>query len=234
MLGRYLTIFSTLKEADLALRLKGHQEDFETLLGDTFSEAELEVHEHQLESLAEVTVQPMLEAMSFEDLLTDTELADKMRAFFQRCRSCLVLEHLPFLVDNPFQVTYLVDLLWSFEEVIVDPGGDERAVFRKEFLQELKRFKGMDIYLPQERVRPALRPQAGDPIEELILAIRQELQRLAQRPIDHGPLSERALGLLQVIRQNEGAGAQLLQASGLNAKDFGDTLERLKFFLKGC
>ena len=77
-----------------------------------------------------------------------------------------------------------------------------------------------------------------DPIDFLILDVYKELDRL--RSLDlldvvmeklEG-LPEKSRKTFQVMNQERLDASQLLRKSGLNAKDFDDNLERLKFFLK--
>lgn len=233
MLGRHLTIFSTLSEDELAKRLEAHQEEFEIILGDTFGEDELEKFGRYLDALAEVSVWRVQEDLAFGDFLLDDPHPERLRSYFERCRACLVFENLPFLEDNPFQVTYLVDLLWSLEDGLVDRGEAGPLRFKKDFLTELKQLRGIDVFDAAAPVRPVMKaPPASDPVQALLTDVHRELGRLEGNEAALSDLSARAQRLLALIREREWVAPELLSASLLTPKDFGDTLERLKFFLK--
>ena len=214
---------------DLALKVEAHQEEFEILLGDSFSDDELEAHEATLEAIASIEVQPIIEELTFDDLNPQPEDEERQRAFFGKCKSCICLEHVPYLESNPFQVTYLIDLLWTLDEVLIDAGGMEELVFKKSFLHDLKSFNSMEVLLPKEK--PAPKVVLG-PVEQLVNDVERELSRLKAASITPGEIPEKLVSLFELCRQGGLDAGGLLRSSGLNPKDFGDRLESLKFFLK--
>jgi len=224
-----LLLYSPLSVVDLTLKVEAHQEEFDVLLGDSFSDEELEVHESTLEAIASIEVQPILEELTFDDLIAHPEEEERQRAFFAKCRSCICLEHLPYLENNPFQVTYLIDLLWTLDDVLIDRGGMEELVFKKTYLQELKRFKTMEVLLPKVKT-PA--PSSVGPVEMLFTDVYRELDRLQGTGIVATERPEKLNELYNLVLQGKTDAATLLRQSGLNPKDFGDRLESLKFFLK--
>lgn len=228
-MSKTLLIYSPLSVMDMALKVEGHQEEFDILLGDSFSDEELELHESTLESIASIDVQPVIEELTFEDLIPRPEEEDRQRAFFATCRSCICLENVPYLESNPFQVTYLIDLLWTLDEVLIDRGGMEELVFKKSYLAELKRFKSMEVLLPQ--AKPVL-PQSLGPVDQLFMDVHRELERLQLAGIELTERPEKLNELYNLVSQGKTDATTLLRQSGLNPKDFGDRLESLKFFLK--
>lgn len=224
-----LLIYSPLSVVDLALKVEAHQEEFDILLGDSFSDEELEAHEATLETIASIEVQPILEELTFDDLVANPEDEERQRAFFKTCRSCICLEHLPYLENNPFQVTYLIDLLWTLDDVLIDQGGMEELVFKKTYLTELKRFKTMEVLLPKEK--PVL-PQSLGPVDQLFMDVYREVDRLKAAEISAGERPEKLIELYNLVLRGKTDATTLLRQSGLNPKDFGDRLESLKFFLK--
>ena len=228
-MSKTLLIYSPLSVMDMALKVEGHQEEFDILLGDSFSDEELEFHEAMLESIASIEVQPLIEELTFEDLVASSEQEDRQRAFFASCRSCICLENVPYLESNPFQVTYLIDLLWTLDEVLIDPGGMGELVFKKAYLQDLKQFSTMESLLP--KVKPVVKVVLG-PIEQLVQDVYQELDRLQMVEPKTMHVPEKLAVLFAGVCAGRHDAASLLRLSGLNPKDFGDRLEGLKFFLK--
>lgn len=232
-MSRHLYLYSPLSEVELALKVEAHQAEFDELLGDSFSEAQLEHWGPLLDELAQVDVQPKVEALSFDDFTADPAREDEQRRFFERARSCLHLEHLPLLESNPFQVTYLKDLLWMLEQVLVDQGGMSELCFKQEFLAELKGLRTMEALIPAEVSTPARAPVLG-PIEALVADVRRELARLGKDSVvlDLSAEGEKRQKIFAAFQAGLTDPGELLRHSGLNAKDFGDGLEGLKFYLK--
>ncbi len=230
-MSRSLYFYSPLSVSELTQKLTAHREEFDALLGDSFSEAELEKWAALLDELATVDVQPMVEALSFEDFTPDPQEAESQRRFFASCRSCLHLDHLPFLENNPFQVTYLKDLLWMLDDVLVDQGGMSELVFKSAFLAELKGLKTLEALLPQAAT---VRAPVLDPMAPLVAEIQVQLKRLAAAGVvlDMSGEGEKRQKILAAFQLGAQDSAELLRLSGLNPKDFGDGLEGLKFYLK--
>lgn len=232
-LSHYFYLPHTVSE--LERLVKSHQDEFEALVGDTFTEEESIKHEKHLDSLAAVYVQPILSELSFDDFYPNPLLEEKQRTFFKRCRSSLCLENIPYFESNPFQVTYLIDLLWSFEEVLIDRGGVQELTFREDYLADLKKYKTMESLLTDIEVRPVeakSSPRAPvNPIDFLIRDVYKELDRL--KSVDLAESSEKMKKIYSVmIGEKDDDASSLLRKTGLGAKDFDDHLEKLKFFLK--
>jgi hypothetical protein len=215
--------------------VEGHKSDFESLLEESFSEAELVAHEKLIDSLCSIEVQPILSELTFEDFYPDENFEQKQRAFFDSCRSAICLDHLPFLETNPFQVTYLIDLLWTFEEVLIDQGGVSPLVFKKQFLEQLKKYKSLEA-LKGTLVPKGPAPKKADinnPIDQLLQEVSVELERVgtkAQTLLDNIP--EKSGRILTFLLEDRFDSETLLAKTKLIPKDFGDALERLKFLLK--
>lgn len=228
-MSKTLLIYSPLSVVDLTLKVEAHQEEFDILLGDSFSDEELEAHETTLEAIASIEVQPIIEELTFEDLNPRPEEEERQRAFFSKCKSCICLEHVPYLESNPFQVTYLIDLLWMLDEVLIDAGGMEELVFKQSFLHDLKSFTTMETLLPKEK--PVAKVVLG-PVEQLVRDVERELARLTAAGVNPGEIPEKLASLYELSLKGGLDASALLRHSGLNPKDFGDRLESLKFFLK--
>ena len=221
---------------DLEKLVEAHQEEFDTMVGDSFSEDELKQHEKLLDSLAAVEVQPILSELSFNDFYPTAAEEDKQRSFFESCRSSICLDNLPYFESNPFQITYLIDLLWSLDEVLIDRGGVSELIFKREYIDQLKKFKTMEVLLPAVKERPleVSTKIPVNPIDFVIRDVYQELE-LAQSVGIEILVSEQSEKLQKIYHAMAEKGLDadaLLKRSGLIPKDFGDNLERLKFFLK--
>ena len=214
-----------------------HLESFEILLKDSFSDEELTPHEKMLDSMAAVFAQPIISELSFEDFYTNENQAEKQRAFFESAKSSISLENMPYWQSNPFQVTYLIDLVSKFDEILIDTGGVNELMFKEDYLKELAKYKAIDS-LYTEKVEKKIEVKTSrpvDPIDFTILDVYKQIERLKEEQkletIDIP--SEKRMAIFTVMKNEKNLNAQaLLIKSGLIAKDFGDNLESLKFFLK--
>lgn len=228
----------TVKE--LESLIEAHQTDFDVLIKDSFSEELLAVNEKLLDGLAAVIVQPILSELSFDDFYADPNLENEQRAFFETCRSSLCLENLPYFQVNPFQVTYLLMLLERVHEVLIDQGGVSALVFKKQYVEELRRFKNLESLI--EKIPVAIletkTTKPIHPIDFVILDVYKEIDRLNSTnriffAVEQMETQSEKLQKLFSAMKTEKLGANtLLKKSTLIPKDFGDYLERLKFFLK--
>ncbi len=231
-----LTCFLPLEVKTLESLLSAYQEDFDHYLAELFTDDELLALEAKLEAIAAVSAQPMLD-VAFDDFYPDAEREEDQRAFFERCRSTLVIENLPFFESNPFQVTYLNDLLNKFDEVLIDLGGVNELQFRDRYLETLRRFKAIDTFTPKPKVPPVLSLgakslQPVDPIDFLLRDVYRELDRLGAGVPSPETLSPKGQKILQTVRGERCSPDELLRRVGLNAKDLDDGLETLKFWLR--
>lgn len=233
--------YTLLSLNELQRVVEEYQQEFDALLGDTFSESELKQFETQIDNIGSVTYQPILTELSFDDFYANPSEEEAQRAFFNRCKSSLCIENLPYFESNPFQVTYLTNLVWSFEEVLIDQGGVKELTFRKGYLEELKKFKNMDSFVSLEKpeiAKPSIKSGPVEPIDFLILDVSKEISRLKNYHLfekakaDVVNLSEKAQKAFTAVLTGELDATALLKASGLNAKDFDDNLEKIKFWLR--
>lgn len=231
------SFFTALSVRDLELMLKSHQEEFDTLIGDSFSEDELVQCEKWLDALAAVYVQPILTDLTFDDFYADPKCEEEQRKFFARCKSSLSLENIPYFESNPFQISYLQMLLKRFEEVLIDQGGVNELVFKDDYLLKLGKFKNMDSLLGAAPVAPVVREKSSKPIDQIDFFVRDvylEIQRLdGMGLLDSVEISgEKANKIFQVMKNEFLDSSEIYRKSGLNAKEYDDNMERLKFTLK--
>jgi hypothetical protein len=221
-----------LPERELQTLIDTHQEEFDLWLGDTFSENELTHFEPFLDGLGAVSVQPMLDELRFDDLNSDETDHMKQNAFFESCQSQLCLENLPYFESNPFQVSYLIQLLNRFGEVLIDVGDDRSLMFKKAYLSSLDRYKKADHFITSKKEPLNISTKKPvHPIDFIILDVYKELDRLSGKSIVL-PDSEKLQKIYQAMNEKGLDADKLLKKSGLIPKDFGDQLERLKFTLK--
>jgi hypothetical protein len=182
-------------------------------------------------------VQPILSELSFDDFYPCPKEEEKQRSFFESCQSSICLDNLPYFESNPFQITYLIDLLWSLDEVLIDRGGVSELIFKREYIDELKKFKTMEVLLPVEKEKPIVvtTKRPVNPIDFTIHDVYKELALVEAMGIEI-PISDQSEKLQKIFaaaKSDKDLDADaLLKRSGLIPKDFGDNLERLKFFLK--
>lgn len=228
-----LTFYFTIPLNELEKRVKKFQEDFDNLLNDSFSDDELNQLENQIDSIGAVFVQPILSELSFDDFYPDSTKEEEQKEFFERSQSSLLLENLPFLEMNPFQVTYLQNLLESFDEVLIDRGGVFELCFKDDYLKVLSQFKTIDTYLNLPKKRPEIKTSMPvEPIDFLVRDVYQELERLGDE-LEIAAVPERFHSLFKYMKKNKTDATAIYQNSGLNAKEFDDRMESFKFFLRG-
>ncbi len=217
--------------------IKAHQLHFDELIKDNFDDDEIEAFEAQLDSIAAIYAQPVLSELTFDDFYPDPRNEESQRKFFSTCRSSIALEYMPYLETNPFQVSYLIELLARFDEVLIDRGGVMELCFKDSYLKELENFKSLDHFLspkfPKTQAVKSFLPV--DPIDFLVLDVYNEIKRLRSTSKLPGWQSfpeEKARKLFYIMSQEQLDPASLYSKSGLGPKDFDDFLEKLKFWLK--
>lgn len=213
--------------------MESFQESFDILLKDNFTDDELRLFEGQLDAIAALYVQPILSELSFEDFYPDEAREVQQRDFFKNCQSSISLENLPYFDSNPFQVSYLLELLARFDEILIDTGGVNALMFKDDYLKELKKFRNMDALFKQD-VRPLEVKTSAPvtPIDFLVGDIYKEFERLKGIYIPFEELPEKAQKIYLVMSKEKLDSSTLYAKTGLNPKDFDDYLEKLKFFLK--
>lgn len=225
---------------DLQQIVESHKTEFDLLLGDTFDPPELLKFEPMIDAIAAVYVQPILSELSFEDFYADAALEADQRNFFHSCRSAILLENLPYLESNPFQVSYLLMLLERFKEGLIDTGGINELQFKGPYLQHLKKFKTMEslIISSPVRVAPVKTSLPVEPIDFLIEDVYQQIKRLSsaddmkQVAAAMETQPEKIKKIFYTMLTEKLDAGTLFRMIGQNAKEFDDNLERLKFFLK--
>ncbi len=223
---------------DLESLVSAYQAEFDLLLEDCFTDDELTIYEKMIDAIAAVYVQPILSEMSFDDFYADEKREDMQRSFFEAAKSSICLENLPYFESNPFQVTYLKALLSRFAEVLIDRGGVNELVFKEDYLSELSKYKDIDSLIPEiEMPKPEIKTSRPvDPIDFFIFDVYKEIDRLKSTEkisdIDLEGQSEKFKKIFSVMSAEKLDASALLRKTGLNAKEFDDTLERLKFWLK--
>lgn len=233
-MARSLNLYLRLPFRDLEKVVADYQQDFDQLLEDTFTDDELQFYEKKIEAIAALYVQTISPELSFDDFYPNPLQEKQQRDFFNEARSSICLENVPFLEDNPFQVSYLTDLIWSFDEVLIDRGGTFELMFRKDFLKELNGLRNLDSLIKDSPKKQAV-TQSNLPvtaIDFLVQDIYQELNRLEGNKLDVDELPEKAQRIFNVMRVHKSNSSELFSLVGLNPKDFDDYLEKLKFWLR--
>lgn len=204
---------------------------------DSLSDSELEIFEPKIDALAAIFVQPIIGELTFDDFYADPKNEDEQRRFFSKARSSISVENIPFLESNPFQVSYLKLLLNKFGEVLIDRGGVQELMLKKDFLNLIGPLNSMDSILmdrPElvEAPRKAFYPV--DPLDFIFVDVIKEIERIKRegKSIDASTLGPHPTQILRALEKDFDHPLDLFKASGLGAKAFDDGLERLKFFLR--
>ena len=234
-MAQSLNLYFRLSVRDLERLVEDYQTEFDQALEDNFTDDELLKLEPMIDAIAAIYVQPLSNELSFDDFYADPAQEDKQRSFFNEVKSSICLENLPYLESNPFQVTYLTDLLWSFDEVLIDRGGVNELMFRKDYLEVLKKYKTMDSFIsapPMEKPIEVKSAVPVTPIDFLIVDIYKELDRLKDVIIDLEAMPEKARKIYLAMKGERSDSSTIFRKTGLIPKDFDDSLERLKFWLR--
>ena len=133
-------------------------------------------------------------------------------------------------------MSYLKDLVEKFDQCLIDRGGMEELFFKEQFLSELCGYRDLSSLLGVvKKSKPKVQSKfiPIDPIDFLIMDVYRELDRLKDDPPSLELVPEKLRKLLFSMKEERLMDQSLLfQRCGLNAKDFDDGLERLKFLLK--
>lgn len=232
-----MSFYFPLKVSELDALVSEFQKEFDELIKDSFSDDEMEHIEKKLDALAAVYVTPVMSELTFEDFEAD----ESLREFFGRCKSVLLLENIPYLESNAFQVSWLQMFLGRFSDFLVDTGGMSELVTKEKYISGLSSYKNMDGLIRVEK--PAVpAPKHGIsapvlPIDFLILDVFKELERLRsdgkmQVALEKVAETERPRKLFAIMKDGRLDADSLLRLSGLNPKEFDDNLEKLKFILR--
>ena len=239
-MSRALYLYTSLSLKELEAILAAHQDEFDHYLTELFSDEERSVFEKSIDAIGAVYVQPIITELTFEDFTPKPGQDNEQRHFFETCRSSLCIENLPYLEENPFQVSYLLMLFSSLPEVLIDQGGFEELLFKNGFLQTLESYKSIDTFIssPKEKkIRPPQRTQAVDPIDFLINDVRQLLIKHQAQGVELSQyLAEAPEQVLQIFQAFQDIphndSHEIFRHSRLKPKEFDDYLERLKLTLK--
>ncbi len=215
------------------------QERFDEFLLDNFSDDELSENERFTDAIGVFFVQPILSELSFDDFYADPIEHSAQRIFFKSCTSSISVENLPYFESNPFQVTYLLDFLNSVGEVLIDRGGIETLQFKQVYIEHLKKFKNLDSLL---KVEPIIKmPKTNLPVHPMDFLVKDtytelnQLNALGKIPNVIEEMKSLPPGMkkvMDVLLTGNFDAETLLIKSTLGPKEFGDQLERLKFFLR--
>ncbi len=234
-------LYSRLGLKEMESIIKDFQEKFDETLKDTFSDEELDVFEKKLDDIAAIFAQPILADLSFDDFYPDPALENEQRIFFESCRSSISIENIPYFESNPFQVTYLKDLFTRLDEVLVDCGGVSQLQFKEKYLKDLSRFKDMDSVIVEVIPKTIVTPKSSVPVHPIDFLVRDvylelarleasEKQELVSEELRSMPPA--MLTIFTAMGEKNLHPEELAMKTKLNLKTFGDSLERLKFFLR--
>jgi hypothetical protein len=219
---------------------------FDELLQSYEDQPYIKENEKLISLIANVIPGPILAELSFDDFSVEEGRTDEMQTYFSKAKSCLVLENVPYLQTNPFQVSWLTLLLNFIGPCMIDTGSITPVKNCDDLKIILKKSKSLeqvlDIAIKPNVVKSA--PQNFIPVEPLDFIVRdvfREFQRLQnenrleviERSIES---NEKMKKLFWALKNNFSDGPtsaeNLCRKSNLNPKDFGDFLERLKFLMK--
>ncbi|MBY0517154.1 MAG: hypothetical protein K2P81_09610 [Bacteriovoracaceae bacterium] len=228
--------YTQLPDYELENLLSLYQKEFDELLEDNFSEAELKGYEKKLEAMAAVEISEKLADLSFDDFFFEAQDEKVMKPFFESAQSVICLENLPFFETNCFQVSFLRGLLDKLEQVLIDQDGVEPICFKEGYLEYLSPFLGLESLMRKEEIPKVSGPV--DTVDFLALDVYKEIYRLKAKGLieqiesELSSRSEKQFKIFSIMKKYELEPFEIQKKSGLIPKDFGDGLESLKFYLK--
>lgn len=234
-MSRYIAFFLPIAFSNLEVIVDDFQKQFDEFLNDNLSENEFKYYEIKIDEIGFVTAQTISNELSLEDFYYKLEDKELISNFFAGCKSFLIIENLPYLETNIFQVTYIKMLLDLFDEVLIDQGGVESLVFKSSFLNKINLLQDMRKIISM--VGPALVPRVKsekpiDAIDFLIRDVYIEIDRLKNHLPNPDELSDKVKKIYTVACAEKLNSNDFFSKVGLNAKEFDDGLERLKFWLR--
>lgn len=239
-MARALYIYVPLDLRLLEGIVDAHLESFAEELKDLFSDDELETFQRQLDEMASFSISQRSTELSFDHF--ETSPSEGKRNLFDRAKSSLVLEPLPFLETNPFQVSSIRSFLSRLDEVLIDDEGLGELYKKEEYLQKISELRGVEALFQAELPSPKVSPKSlfipVEPIDFLVRDVYLEVDRiLFENQLERTLLKLREekdslKDLFFIVRENRLTPDELFRRSGLSAKSFDDDLEKLKFFLK--
>jgi hypothetical protein len=212
---------------------------FEEWLLDNFTDDEIDFYQDMIDSISSVLIDSKIDELKFEDYEAIRGDISFKKILFHKSITTISFSDLPYLENNPFQVSYLTMLLNQLNIVLIDPGGLEDLLLKEEYLVKLGEFKKADdlLFRPsyQQSIVQNTSQKVYDPIDKLVTEIYNELKRLEVAgilPMSGDDLPEKTRKILISIQQDYYDSNQLLALTALHPKDFDDHLEKLKFYLK--
>lgn len=220
--------------------IDSHSRSFEEELKDLFSEDELESFHEKLETMALYSVNLKPQEITFDDFETDLSDPAK-RALFDSSRALVVLDNIPFLESNAFQVSTLRSFLDRLPEVLVDETGLGRLLSKKEYLEKIAHLRGIDTYIQTQKPPQRQESSSSVPVEPIDFLVRdtyQQMERIVSEKLLEKTLialrteKDSVKDLFFLVRESRPEPTELFRRSGLKSKAFGDDLERLMIFLR--
>ena len=229
---RTLYFYFPQKVKDLELIVEAYQKEFDQKLEDAFSDDELLLLEKYIDYLGAVFVQPIISELTFDDFIHDESNRDIHHGLFSRCQSSICIENLPFFENNPFQVSYLLNLMDKFSEILIDPGENRALMLKGDYQVFLSRYKNADSYFAIPQVKEVKKDSlhAITPVDFLVRDIYMELDK--DKEASTLSLSPKCQTLLSIMINERLHASEIFQKAKLSPKDFEDHLERLKFTLR--
>lgn len=251
-MSKDLYLFSPLPTSKLNEFIQDHQDHFNEILSEYFTEKELEQYDSLLESLGSPVAQPLTGEMSFSDFVVNQKYFLAQEAFYKRCKAMICLEGISDLFFNPFQVSYLVELFHGLDEVLIDAGAMKELSFKAPYLLELKNYKNIFSLLDSKLNKTAPLPliphhshhsSRSDPMDQMIKEVASLIFFYKSKNSTPSPLDLIDLSDVKTLRLyaafdisgdfsvHQFDSTQVFKKSNLTIKDFGDHLEKLKFAL---
>lgn len=239
-----LTIYTSLSLNEAQEKLRSYSdwlEDYLQELYDSTDDSELlSAIDHYTEELPLIEGHPIHEELCFDDFDTREDFRRSFEQIFESCRSCFVLYNIADYHLNPLQVSVVLGLLAKLPEGLVDAHGEEFIYSLESYREHLESsYKSINEALD---IAPDGRPTqekkltvlaVDNPIDYKIL----QIQQLMAEPsvIDFNEirtLIPEISNSLELILAGEKNSAKLLRTTELNAKDFGDAIERVYLIIK--
>jgi hypothetical protein len=191
------------------------------------------------DELCAVELHSVIEGLSLEDFEYDHELQDEYAQFFKEVQGCVSFVGLTDPSLNPLLTSYMEHWLMSVKDGLIDLGGLNEVIRKSIYLEQLKSLPSTNKWLealpkPKEKNRPL--KVHDNPIQFLIDDIVRLMDQSSEQALltfeDDINQQAKLLTLWGPLKNKVFDARDLLSASGLHPKDFGDSLERLRLLMR--
>lgn len=191
-------------------------------------------NEKKLDEMGHVTISPKMDELEF-GYYVNADQINHLKSQFGLMKTTIVIENLPYLENNPFQVSWLKLFVNELDQCLVDLGGMEYLESKSDFLNRISCYRDLETFAvvaPKKQMRPEIIiPYEKTPLDFIIDKLKLEitktntnafletLENNEMKKLFHIYLTENKINALYPIKNK------------MDPKKFGDQTESLYFKL---